>query len=98
MGMEGDQGRQPVGGMGPLNDCVNERLMSSMYAIECANGQNCFLPEIGLGQVIDYVHIAAVLDASTVRMPFQEAKTFFGHQLPEEARYSRIAKKPPSRL
>jgi hypothetical protein len=33
--------------------------MSSMHTIECANGQDRFVSEIGLGQVIYYVHLAA---------------------------------------
>ena len=71
--------------MSSLNDRPDERLMPSMHTIKCADGQDRFLPKIGPGQIIYYVHIATVLSVLTVRMPCQDAKTFLGRHCPEEA-------------
>jgi len=76
--MEGDQRRQPTGGTRPLNDCTDERLVAPVDTIERANGQGGFLTEIGLGQIIYYVHIAALLNASPREGASLGSKDFFG--------------------
>ncbi len=54
--MEGDDGRQPVCGTGTFHHAADERLVPPVHAVERTDGQDRFLSQSGLGQIVYDVH------------------------------------------
>ncbi len=79
VGMERNESSQPVRGPGPLHHGTNERLMAAMQTVKRANGQDRFLPQVSLGQIVEYLH------GPPPRVCRYEAKTFLGRHSAEAA-------------
>jgi hypothetical protein len=69
--MKGNQGSQAIRFPRPLNYSSDKRLMAAVQAIERANGQDRFLSQAGLGQIINYLHSLPFLGSRMQEMGYR---------------------------